>query len=308
MKDKAAVTWPQSSYFICWTARSGSNLLSEALSATNVAGHPREYLPSESLWATGGNPGRAVWRQQWDRKPFLVCLANTFQHGSSPNGVFGMKVEAPNLAYLDRKLPQQPEIGQASLSQRLAHTFPDLRYIWITRRNKVRQAVSYFRAAQTEAWVSRANGKYQSHELTFNLQLIDQYLQQILRDEYRWAEFFAASGIAPFTVVYEDFVLEYEPTVRRVLDYLQIPLPEPYEFPPPRLQKQADELSEEWVKRYQEGMAKRHSYQRLVNLPLMLKSRPLRDAFVTPRIQAQRAKARRKVVSELSRSSRSNGE
>ena len=63
-------------------------------------------------------------------------------------------------------------------------------------------------------------------------------------------EFFIEAGIVPLTIVYEDFVAEYEMTIRRVLDFLEIPGRETVVIPPLYYEKLADELSEEWVQRF----------------------------------------------------------
>ncbi len=302
-KGKVAVIQPQRSYFVCFTARSGSNLLREALSATGVAGRPEEYLPKDTLSSVAVGQRKAEWRQDWANRPFSECLNNVLRYGTTPNGVFGMKVEAPNLRYLDRMLEGESGVTPVSLPARLEATFPNLRYVWVTRRNKVRQAVSFFRAAQTDAWRSVLSQSIPNNELTFNLQLVDQYLRQILREEAAWSEYFTTNGIVPYTVVYEDLAQDYERIVRGVLEYLQISLPEQYQFSAPRLQKQADELSEDWVQRYQEGIKRRHTYQRLVNLPLLLRSPALRRAFFTPQLLARQKKVRRGVTNALSRTS-----
>ena len=41
-----------------------------------------------------------------------------------------------------------------------------------------------------------------------------------------------------------------EATLRKVLDFLDVALPEGLEFDPPALERQADDMSEEWVARY----------------------------------------------------------
>lgn len=64
--------------------------------------------------------------------------------------------------------------------------------------------------------------------------------------------FFAQHRIQPFTVVYEDFVTTYEETAREILHYLNIPFAEPLTFGERRLVRQADQTTEEWVRRYQE--------------------------------------------------------
>jgi LPS sulfotransferase NodH len=71
----------------------------------------------------------------------------------------------------------------------------------------------------------------------------------VLHEEY-WNEYFMESGIVPFTVVYEDLARSYEQTTFAVLNYLGIDTPDGLALPEPRLKKQADVLSEEWVRRY----------------------------------------------------------
>ena len=73
-------------------------------------------------------------------------------------------------------------------------------------------------------------------------------------------EFFSEGGIVPFTIVYEDFIKEYEPTVIRTLAFLGVDAAN-REIPPPSLEPTADDISEEWVQRFrgelQEGWTHR---------------------------------------------------
>src|SRR6478735_1199057 len=99
---------PGISYLVCATQRSGSTLLCELLSATEVAGVPDEYF--EGLRATG------LPRQprQYFEEPSVAHIADrlppidpgvperpgqfdswfryVLQRGTSPNGVFGAKM------------------------------------------------------------------------------------------------------------------------------------------------------------------------------------------------------------------------
>jgi LPS sulfotransferase NodH len=63
-------------------------------------------------------------------------------------------------------------------------------------------------------------------------------------------EFLADAGIKPFTVVYEDFVADFETTVRSVLDFLEIPGCETVAIPRQHYVKIADDLSEAWAQRF----------------------------------------------------------
>ena len=51
-------------------------------------------------------------------------------------------------------------------------------------------------------------------------------------------------------MVYEDLVEDYEGTVLRLLEGIGIPVPENFVVAQPKMKRQADELSEEWVRLY----------------------------------------------------------
>ena len=53
----------------------------------------------------------------------------------------------------------------------------------------------------------------------------------------------------------EDLVEDYEGTILRVLEGIGIPLPENFVVAAPRIKRQADELSEKWVRLYNDRAA-----------------------------------------------------
>ena len=64
-------------------------------------------------------------------------------------------------------------------------------------------------------------------------------------------EFFTEGNIAPLTIVYEDFIQQYEQTIRSILDYLELDTDSAI-IVPPQLTQTADVVSEEWVQRFRE--------------------------------------------------------
>jgi trehalose 2-sulfotransferase len=62
--------------------------------------------------------------------------------------------------------------------------------------------------------------------------------------EARIQEFFSEGNIIPLTIVYEDFVQEYEKTVRKVLEFLELDTIGIF-VPFPSLAQTADHVSEE---------------------------------------------------------------
>jgi LPS sulfotransferase NodH len=243
---------PHTSYFICTTPRSGSSLLCNRLTNTQIAGNPDEYFGKES----------ESWIEKWGPDiSFREYLNRVLQQGTTANGVFGAKVFLID-GYGDeclfdfiRKAAQLPEYAGAQLNAQelLADIFPNLHYIWLTRRDKVRQAVSLWRALQTRVWLSfRTMENVAPQPAFYDAAKIHRALQYLLMQNAEWQEFFTRAAITPLTVVYEDFVGEQEQTISRVLDFLGIERPDTLRLYKPFLMKQADSESEEWVRRYHE--------------------------------------------------------
>ena len=69
-------------------------------------------------------------------------------------------------------------------------------------------------------------------------------------------EFFTAGNIIPLTIVYEDFILAYQETIKKIIDYLEIPNSNDIQIAPPPEDKLADEVSEDWVQRFRKEKQK----------------------------------------------------
>lgn len=262
MLPRSMATRPDRAYLVCATPRSGSTLLCRSLAATGVAGRPEEYferlrhsgLPREPREyfadvedpeilgllppTRAGDPAAADLERELPR--FLA-------EGTTPNGVFGAKMM---WGYLDDALrrlgssavaPDAPAALEAALGP--------LRYVYVSRRDKVDQAVSLWRAVQTRAW-SAQDGP-EAHPV-YDARGVAHLEAQLREEDAAWADWFAAHGIEPFRVCYEDFVATYEATLRGALDFLGIGAAE---IPPPPLERQADERSERWAERYRAARA-----------------------------------------------------
>jgi trehalose 2-sulfotransferase len=291
LSDQSAHATPKSCFFICFTRRSGSTLLCDALSSTDVAGYAEEYFPERFpngevvLTTDAALKDPDTWRSDWTRTPFEECLQRVLTSGTTPNGVFASKVKWFNMPYLNETLAAHHERGSLSLAERLDRLFPNLRYVWITRRDKVRQAVSLAKASQSRQWRVLSADPQCSNAVDYNFRVVDLALRWIVDEECAWEDYFTHAGIAPFTVVYEDLSRDYESTVGRLLDHLDIDLPSEYVFPPPRLHKQADAISEEWVERYNRDARSSRRLRTAANLPALLVRRRLRETYLLPRLR-----------------------
>jgi trehalose 2-sulfotransferase len=239
------------SYFISSTPRSGSSLLAEALESTRIAGNPKEYFDPNF---------EDYWLDHLAISSDAEYFAKILPAGTTPNGVFSAKVHWHQFLHLTKKLRLVLDDGMSDI-ELLQRMFPDLRYVYVTRRDKVRQAVSYHKAIQTGIWWSiraDANGNGETPPPAtaptppFDFEQIDHWVGRLAEFESSWRLHFARLGVEPFEVVYEDFVGTYESTSLAILRYLGLPVSEGLRVAPPRLQIQTDEVSEEWVHRYQE--------------------------------------------------------
>ena len=111
---------------ICATPRSGSTLLCEALRNTGLAGNPDEYFHVDR------------WSEKWGTSSEKDYLEKVLEHAKGDNGVWGIKVM--RLYWQNFTNLLQRAIGTEDLSdiELLNACFPNLHFIWMTRRDKVR--------------------------------------------------------------------------------------------------------------------------------------------------------------------------
>ena len=217
-------------FVVCAVPRSGSSLLCELLCLTGLAGAPTEFFDPELM---------AKFREAWAVRTLDEYVQALVAKKTTPNGVFGFKAHYHQLANAFR---------EADMS---AH-FPDLRYIYITRDDRIRQAVSYAKAVQTGQWASE-HAVTQGREPVFKKDQIDRLLDRVRGQEERWEGLFERRGIRPLRLVYEELVESPDRTVLRVLEFIGVEPPQPFLLRRPTLSKQADQESEEWVRRYVES-------------------------------------------------------
>jgi LPS sulfotransferase NodH len=231
------------SYAICATPRSGSNFVCEMLQKTGVAGRPDEYF----LDPPAGH-------ERWRAAEWRTYIEQIRQSGTTPNGVFGVKVMRGYFNEVVSRLAALIERAGASPPEILAASFPNLRYIWLTRRDKVRQGVSWRRALLTQRWRSTDPEVEGFAEGAFDFEAIDGLVQIAIADDRAWQRFFDEHGIEPLTIVYEEMDQGPEHACRQILNFLQISAPLPSPRPTWRHQRQADSLTDDWVQQYHARM------------------------------------------------------
>jgi LPS sulfotransferase NodH len=276
------------SYVVCATPRSGSTLVCQALTDTGIAGRPEEYF--EALRHSGrprrpeeyfdGVDDRSILDhlgeraigeepQQrsplWSRAAYDRYLEWAMAAGTTPNGVFAAKLMWGYFGDFVSLLRNIPEHSNASVAEILPAVFPDLTFVRVVRANKVRQAVSLWKAVQTATWreddaatgagVGEDSPPYKSFladhrpQLRFHYGAIEHLLNQIIAEEAHWDAFFEHARNKPVLILYENFASDYETAIRHVLEQLNLQVPEDFEVKP-RMKRQSDGINDDWARRY----------------------------------------------------------
>lgn len=241
---------PQSSYTIWFSQRTGSTLLCTALEATGIAGVPREWFNCKPDLLT-----------TFHQKDHADLQAYLYQLGTTENGVFAINHSyyEPHFTQLIdtlRKLPACPPTATSRVDV-WEQVFPNHRHIFMTRRNKVRLAVSWWRAIQSGEWHVPLKEERKSVDLSdaYSFDAINHLYMECSMREAGIQGFFSEGGITPLNIFYEDLDQNYEQTICTILDYLKLDS-KSVTIPPPAFIKTADPVSEEWVQRFREERQK----------------------------------------------------
>jgi LPS sulfotransferase NodH len=256
LAERRPALHPRCAYVICTNPRSGSWLLSEGLTATGVAGCPREWFTDQeeryqrAQWAAAG----------WDGASALSYASRAVTEGSTRNGVFGLRLHYYQLAEVGSQLSRIDGYRDLPVEKVLPAAFPEIRYIWLTRKDKARQAISYYRACQTDVWWRLEPGDpptESAQDLTFDPVAIAELEQLVVANDAKWQSFLARCGADPLVITYEELGVDYAGTISRILRWLGVGEQSEARIPPPRLRRQADQLTESWLARYAAFKAQR---------------------------------------------------
>jgi LPS sulfotransferase NodH len=153
------------SILIAGVQRSGTSLLCEGLKAVGNAGWPDEYFLSlaDSEWIRGK-----------DLDDIRRFVGEVLEAGTTQNGTFGINIMWNTHCGAQERLRTLPEFADCTAPEIYRALFPDITYVWIRRRDRVRQAVSWAKAAQTGLFKSNdPNSRDPKEEPKFDFQFID---------------------------------------------------------------------------------------------------------------------------------------
>lgn len=245
---------PRLKYVVCALPRTGSTLLCHGLWTSGLGGKPAEYFnPSYCLgllqrWGSLPRRWRVVQALLHERMSVLPFsrvaldryLSDMMRYRTGDNGVFGFKIHPAQYAGHIAPLP-------------LSELLPDARFIYLRRRDHIRQSVSRLRAIQSRRYRSSSDGIADTPRYDF--QRLRAFHRVTLAQERFWQAQFERESIDPLIIEYEQLAQGYAATTMAVLRHIGVELPEGFEPPAPQMKRQSDHISDAWVARFQEDLA-----------------------------------------------------
>lgn len=233
------------SYLVCATPRSGSTLLCEGLKATGVAGRPEEFFEAvpetgvprvpedylaglddpEAHALLGADAPEPPWYSaRLDGAAWETHLARVREWGTTPNGVFGAKL----------MWGHRPELP-----------FEPTHFVWVRRPDVARQAISLWRAMQTQSWRSEDS---RAGRAEYSESAIRHLAAMLTEHDAAWERFLAGRPVLELT--YDQIAADLPGTLERTLSHLGIARPPDWPPPLPAMRRQADAASEQWYEAF----------------------------------------------------------
>ncbi|MEU2872000.1 Stf0 family sulfotransferase [Streptomyces olivoreticuli] len=132
---------------ICSTPRAGTHLLAGLLESTGLSGKPQEYLYNRVTELDGEDiPIGPAHRTLPDQLRKLMRI------GTSANGVWGLIVMGSYLDEVVAGLRRYQSASGASWREVIERAFDRPVYVWNRRLDTAAQAVSLYRALETDVW------------------------------------------------------------------------------------------------------------------------------------------------------------
>jgi LPS sulfotransferase NodH len=205
------------------SARSGSNLLRDAISATGSLGMPREWF-NLTLMQAHYLQGATI----------RDCCTLVATDGMTANGVACAKVFAPHF--------------EAVLQAIEFHSwFPRSCWVHLRRRNLLRQAISLVLAEQSGSWTSY---KARTRPTSYSAAAIRKAAMRLARETTFWIGYFGQTGIVPLELWYEDMQANLDGTVRAIAQHIGVGLEAAPDSGQAALRRQATGENAEWEERF----------------------------------------------------------
>ena len=202
-------------YIICSLHRSGGGLLCSYLESTKRVGAPHEYLIEQWSDKVGITYSHPI---NMSDAALLSLFDKIRAHATGDNGRWGIRVHPPEFGLLRQYLRLQ------------GVPLDKYKWIYLSRDNVVRQAISVAKAHKTKQYTRGKSGSVIEPN-PISTDVIKGEILSIHLKRMAWTRYFEKEQITPFRVRYEQFAsvkpAELTVFIESVLDYLEVPYESP---------------------------------------------------------------------------------
>ena len=178
-------------YLICAECRCGLTLLRSILKQCKV-GNPIEFDDSRSM--------------------------DEISDEATAHGICGMSIGFRDLIKIRKKIFME----KVDDFEMLMSLFPNASFIRLYRRCKVKQAISWIKAARTQQFSQFTNQNEKVDVGDYSEEEIKRFILELSIMESRWAGFFNKNNITPYFISYEELCENMVTAIAGVLDFLRI--------------------------------------------------------------------------------------
>jgi len=214
---------------IASVGRSGSHYLGHVMTQAGMLGVPFEYFHNDNM---------KYWMKEMECSK-AQYLERITKLRSTPNGVFSTKIHYHQLKKFNGGKPLYDN------SESL--------YIYLRRKNVIKQAISTCIAEQTGAWISTDNKERHVENIhvqpDYNPIRISNLINSIYIDYANWDYFFLKNKIKPIQIYFEDLIKDTD----KYLSILAKEVGEEYKSnAKSTTKKQSQSINDDWYNRYVE--------------------------------------------------------
>jgi LPS sulfotransferase NodH len=221
-------------------------MLYTGLAATGVLGTPLEYF----------NPGtRVEMSERWGCGPDLESYVEALHaRRTTAEGLFAAKIHWEHFVEIraEAGVGSPDRLRHDTPAEFLDWLFPGAVFVRIVRLDLDRQAVSQWRATESNIWsVAADDDATPTRMLTpYSFEGIDYWRREIANGELGWQHLLLSLGRESVLVVYEDLCADFAATIERVASHVVPGVAiAPQE---PRTRRLRDLRSEAFLARYQD--------------------------------------------------------
>jgi LPS sulfotransferase NodH len=228
---------PKLSYLLASVPRAGSTYFSHLLWKTGCLGAPLEYLNFDRNGPYGFAASSPELQDQLWR--------SVLRRRCSPNGVFGLKAFVMQLDQLSQANPPLLRDVMAAMLPREGAR----KIIYLRRRDRVAQVVSYARASLSGIWRKEQESAHQA-PIAYSHEALEACERGIAFQEEAWERMFNDLKIEPLAMWHEDALADPHAAAGAVAHYLGVRLDPDASVAVPEIRKQSEHDAAEWRSKF----------------------------------------------------------